>query len=433
MPAGRSSLASLQRSVLDNGLRVIVAPDRSSPLVGVAVIYDVGFRSEPEGRTGFAHLFEHLMFQGSANVSKIEHVQLVQSAGGQVNGHTMPDLTAYYEALPAGELELALWLEADRMGSLALTEENLRNQVAVVEEEIKVNVLNRPYGGFPWIPLPALAFTTYPNAHNGYGDFAHLEDATLEDAAEFRAQYYAPTNAVLVVCGDCDPDEVLAAADRHFGGIAGGPVPPHGPYPEPRPSAELRGAIEDRLAPQAAFAVGYRSPDPVNQLEEYAAYAALASVLSDGDASRLRRRLVYEDRSVTDVGCILGTFGMDTFYMRDPVLFQIVVFHPGVATTDELQDVIDNELERLAGDGPSPEELARVAAGLAASHWRSVDPVLERTLSLASVATIHGRAELVAELPDLLAAVEPAAIAAAAADLLNQHRALLELVPGGET
>jgi predicted Zn-dependent peptidase len=124
---------------------------------------------------------------------------------------------------------------------------------------------------------------------------------------------------------------------------------------------------------------------------------------------------------------------MDTFYMRDPVLFQIVVFHPGVATTDELQDVIDNELERLAGDGPSPEELARVAAGLAASHWRSVDPVLERTLSLASVATIHGRAELVAELPDLLAAVEPAAIAAAAADLLNQHRALLELVPGGET
>jgi predicted Zn-dependent peptidase len=379
MPAGGSSLANLERTVLGNGLRVIVAPDRSSPLIGVAVVYDVGFRSEPEGRSGFAHLFEHLMFQGSANVAKIEHMRLVQSAGGVVNGHTLPDLTAYYEALPAGELELGLWLEADRMASLALSEENLRNQVSVVEEEIKVNVLNRPYGGFPWITLPALAYTTYPNAHNGYGDFAHLEDATLEDAADFRDKYYAPSNAVLVVCGDCKPDEVVELADRHFGGISRRPVPPHGPFPEPLPATELHEVIEDRLAPQAAFAVGYRTPDPVAELDAYASYAVLASVLSDGDASRLRRRLVYEDRSVTDVGCILGAFGGDTFYMRDPVLFQVVVFHPGVASTSELQVAVERELERLAADGPTAEELARVAAGFAAGHWRSIDPVLDRT------------------------------------------------------
>jgi predicted Zn-dependent peptidase len=415
--------------VLDNGLRVVIAPDRSSPLVGVAVIYDVGFRSEPEGRTGFAHLFEHLMFQGTANVAKIEHIQLVQSAGGLVNGHTLPDLTAYYEALPSGELELALWLEGDRMASLALTEENLRNQVSVVEEEIKVNVLNQPYGGFPWLMLPALAYKTYPNAHNGYGDFSHLEEATVEDAADFRTKYYSPSNAVLVVCGDCKPDEVVAMANRHFGGIAGRPTPPRGPYPEPAPTSDLRKVVEDKLAPQAAFAAGYRCPDPVAHVDDYAAYVVLASVLADGDASRLRRRLVYRDRSVTDVGCILGTFGSDTFFMRDPVLFQIVVFHPGIATTDALQAAIDDELEQLAQDGPTSDELVRVAAGLVAGHWRSIDPVLERTLSLASIETIHGRAELVAELPDLLASVEPGAIAAAAADLLAQHHAILELQP----
>jgi predicted Zn-dependent peptidase len=417
--------------VLGNGLRVIAAADHASPLVGVAVIYDVGFRSEPEGRTGFAHLFEHLMFQGSANVGKFEHVQLVQSAGGLVNGHTLPDLTAYYEALPASELELALWLEADRMASLALTEENLRNQVAVVEEEIKVNVLNRPYGGFPFISLPALAFTTYPNAHNGYGDFAHLEEATVEDAADFRAKYYSPSNAVLVVCGDCEPDEVFKLADRHFGTIASRPVPPHGPYPEAAPASELHRVIEDALIPQAAFATGYRTPDPVSRLDDYATYVVLASVLSDGDASRLRRRLVFQDHLVTDVGCMLGIFGGDTFFMRDPVLFQIVVFHPGIATTDDLRAVIDSELTRLASAGPSADELARVAAGLVASHWRSVDPVLERTLSLASIETIHGRAELVAELPERLAAVRPAAIATAASELLAQHAAVLELQPVG--
>jgi len=424
VPTRQSNVAHLERTVLGNGLRIVVAPDRSSPLIGVAVTYDVGFRSEPEGRTGFAHLFEHLMFQGSANVDKIEHIRLVQSAGGIVNGHTLPDLTAYYEALPAGELELALWLEADRMSSLALTEENLRNQVSVVEEEINVNVLNRPYGGFPWIPLPALAFDSYANAHNGYGDLA-----SLEDAADFYSKYYAPSNAVLAVCGDCDPDEVVKLAERHFGAIASRRAPPHGPYPEPALSSDRRRLVQDPHIPQAAFAVGYRTPDPVGRLDDYVAYVVLASVLSDGEASRLRKRLVYEERSVTDVGCLLGTFGSDTFYMRDPVLFQIVVFHPAVSSTDDLLAVIDSELDQLASDGPSSDELDRVITGLTASHWRSLESVLDRTLELASVEVARGRAELVGELPERLGAVEPAAIAAAAADLRRQHRALLELEP----
>ncbi len=210
MPARRQRLHRFERTVLGNGLKVVVVPDPAVALVGVAVVYNVGFRSEPEGRTGFAHLFEHMMFQGSAHVGKVEHIRLVESAGGTMNGHTLPDLTAYYEALPPSALELALFLEADRMGSLVISEENLRNQVDVVKQEILVNVLNRPYGGFPWIPLPALAFDTYPNAHNGYGDFSHLEQATVKESKDFYNTYYSPSNAVLAVVGACQPDEVFA-------------------------------------------------------------------------------------------------------------------------------------------------------------------------------------------------------------------------------
>lgn len=419
----------MERAVLANGLRVIAAPDRSSPLTGVAVVYDVGFRSEPEGRTGFAHLFEHLMFQGSAHVAKMEHAQLVQTAGGVMNGHTLPDLTAYYEVVPSSELELALWLEADRMASLAVTDENLRNQVAVVEEEIKVNVLNRPYGGFPWIPLPALAFDTYPNAHNGYGDFAHLEEATVADAVDFYKRYYSPSNAVLVVCGDCDPTEVVALAERHFGGISRRRTPKRQPYGEPRPTAERRRVVDDPRIPQPAFVVGYRVPDPVGRLDDYAARVVLAGVLGDGDSSRLRRRLLFRDHTATEVACLLGAFGSDTFFMRDPVLFQVVVFHPGLATTDDMLGAIDDELAQLADAGPTAGELDRVASRLAADHWRTVDSVLERAVELASVEIIHGRAGLVSELPERLASVDGASVAAAAADLLSQRRAVLELWP----
>ena len=425
-----ATLGHFERSTLPNGLRVLVAPDRSSPLVAVAVVYDVGFRSEPEGRTGFAHLFEHLMFQGSAHVGKIEHFQLLQGAGGVINGHTLADLTAYYEALPSGGLELALWLEADRMGALELTEENLDNQVSVVEEEIKVNVLNRPYGGFPWIALPALAFDTYPNAHNGYGDFAHLEEATVDDAADFYERYYAPSNAVLVVAGDCVPEDVVELAGRHFGTIEARPVPARGSFAEPPLAKERRRIKKDALIPQPAFAAGYRVPDPVSRTEDYAAYFVLANVLSDGDASRLRSRLVHRDHTVTDLACTLGVFGNDTFTMRDPVLFQVVVFHPGVAGTDTLLSVVDEELERLAVDGPTEDELARASASASASYWRGLDHVLNRALALAGTEVVHGRAELVNEIPSLVAAVGAKTVAAAAADLLSQHRAIVELQPG---
>jgi zinc protease len=418
-----------ERAVLDNGLKVLVVPSPGDNLVGVSVVYNVGFRSEPEGRTGFAHLFEHMMFQGSAHVGKVEHIRLVESAGGVMNGHTRADLTAYYEALPPSALELALFLEADRMGSLAITEENLHNQVDVVKEEILGNVINRPYGGFPWIPLPALAFDTYQNAHNGYGDFSHLEQATVDESRDFYTTYYAPSNAVLTVVGHAQPDEVFSLAQRYFGAIPHRPVPEHGPWPEPRLAEDRHRTIPDRLAPQPAFAVGYRTVDPVGQLDRYIIYHLLANLLGDGDASRLTARMVHRDHNVTDVGCLLGTFGDDDFFVRDPSLFQVVVFHPGTASTKDLLKAIDEEIGRLASEGPTKDELARVVATASAELWRSLDSILGRSHIIGSLETIHGSAELIYDLAPRLAAVTADDVATAAADLAGQHRAVLELQP----
>ena len=208
-----SPAVALHRETLSNGLRVVLSPDRSAPVVAVGVHYDVGFRSEPQSRTGFAHLFEHLMFQGSESLEKLAHFRYVQASGGTFNGSTHPDYTNYFEIVPSAALERALFLEADRMRAPRLTAENLRNQVDVVKEEIRLNVLNRPYGGFPWITLPPVLYETFPNAHNGYGDFSELEAATVDDCAAFFDAYYAPGNAVLTVSGDCGVEAAPAGDD----------------------------------------------------------------------------------------------------------------------------------------------------------------------------------------------------------------------------
>src|SRR6201989_648722 len=223
----------VERFTLDNGLRVVLTPDRSAPVVGVAVVYDVGIRSEPEGRTGFAHVFEHLMFQASERLEKLAHFRYVQGSGGTFNGSTHFDYTDYFETLPANALERTLFLEADRMRGPRLTEENLRNQVDVVKEEIRVNVLNRPYGGFPWLKLPPVMFDTFPNAHDGNGSFGDLESATVEDAQDFFTRYYAAGNAVLSISGDFDPERALPLVEAHFGDVPKRPAPKRPRFTEP--------------------------------------------------------------------------------------------------------------------------------------------------------------------------------------------------------
>jgi predicted Zn-dependent peptidase len=247
---------------LSNGLRVVLAPDRSAPVVGIAVLYDVGIRSEPEGRTGFAHLFEHLMFQGSANLEKLEHFRYVQSSGGMFNGSTHFDYTNYFEALPSNALERGLFLEADRMLSPRITEENLANQIAVVKEEIRVNVLNRPYGGFPWLTLPPVLFETFPNAHNGTAASRTSRAATVENAQDFFARYYAPGNAVLAVGGDFDPTRPWPWCTGTSDDVPRRTVPERPDFDEPAPTSERRAEQVDPLAPAPAIALGWRVPTP---------------------------------------------------------------------------------------------------------------------------------------------------------------------------
>jgi zinc protease len=418
----------VERLTLPNGLRVVIAPDRSSPVVAVAVHYDVGFRSEPSHRTGFAHLFEHLMFQGSENVGKAEHPKYVQAAGGTFNGSTHPDYTNYFQLLPSGALELALFLESDRMRAPKLTQENLENQIAVVQEEIRVNVMNRPYGGFPWIRLPAVAFETFPNAHDGYGAFEELQAASLSDASTFFDAYYAPGNAVLTVTGDFTVAKALTLIERYFGDVPARNTPVRPSFGEPLPTSERRRDEVDPLAPMPAFAAGYRVPDPVADFGAYLPYVLLTEVLSAGDASRLEQRLVQQDRMVTSIEAYLGTFG-DPFDQRDPLLFTLEAYHPQ-HSVDQVLAVVDEELDRLATDGPLPGELDRIRARLSARLFREVDDVLGRTLTMAVFELLHGDPTLINQLPQKLADVTAEQVSSAAASVRAQPRSLLVLQPG---
>jgi zinc protease len=420
----------VERHTLDNGLRVVLAPDRSAPVIGVAVVYDVGIRSEPEGRTGFAHLFEHLMFQGSENLEKLAHFRHVQGSGGTFNGSTHLDYTDYYETLPANALERALFLEADRMRGPRLTEENLRNQVDVVKEEIRVNVLNRPYGGFPWLKLPPVMFDTFPNAHDGYGSFDDLESATVADAAEFFQRYYANGNAVLAVAGDLDLAETLAMVERHFGDVPARPAPDRPSFAEPDLTSERRESYTDPLAPLPAVATAWRVPDPVADYAAYLPYVVLAEVLTDGEASRLVERLVLRDRTVTTVGGYMGFMG-EPWEVRDPTALLLQAHLPPGGDVDKVLRTVDEELDRLATDGLADGELARTQARMATHLLRDTDAALGRALRMAVLEQQRGTPELLNDLPRLVGEVTEEQIRQAAAALVPQRRATVEVVAGG--
>jgi predicted Zn-dependent peptidase len=429
-PARTANLSyAVERAQLANGLRVVMLPDRTSPVVAVAVYYDVGMRSEPEGRTGFAHLFEHLMFQGSASLGKTEHFAHVQGSGGILNGSTHVDYTNYYEVLPSNATELALFLEADRMRSVALTQDNLENQVAVVQNEIRVNVQNRPYGGFPWLQIPPVLFDSFANSHDGYGSFVDLEAATLADAQSFFDRYYAPGNAVLAVAGDIDPAQVLTWVEKHFGDIPGRVVKKPPAFREPALSEERRHQVEDQLAPAPAFALAWRTPDPAD-LTGFLPYVVLAEVLTDGDSSRLQERLLLRDRTATSVGGYVGVMG-DPLDARDPTPFMLEVHHAPDVSADTVIATIDEEIDRLVADGLSDAEVQRTVARMVARFLREIDPVLGRATHAAVFEQQRGRAELLNELPELLSSVTAEQVAAAAATLRRDNRAVLELRPAG--
>ncbi|MDQ1018101.1 M16 family metallopeptidase [Streptomyces afghaniensis] len=414
------------RLTLRNGLRVLLAPSSASA-VAVTVHYDVGFRSEPQGRSGFAHLFEHLMFQGSARYPKLDHWRYVQGLGGTVNGSTHQDYTDYHQLVPPAGLEQVLSMEADRMGELLITEETLSNQRAVVKEEIRLNVLNRPYGGFPWIPLPALLYRSYPNAHNGYGAFDDLDSATVADAEHFYRTYYVPSNAVLTVAGAFDPDAVPDLVDRHFGGLPQRPVPTLADLSEPAPDGVLRGEHKDPHAPVPALALGYRLPDPSTDTEAYVARMVLCDVLAGGAVARLHTRLVQDRRLALRVSAGCGLF--NSLDARAPDTLALVVTHHETADPAIVLAEVDAELERLTGS-PCGAVTALARRRTAMRVLRRNADLLARARSLGTYELLHGRAALVDELPGLIDAVTDADLRDAAAALLTAPRAELHLIPG---
>ncbi|NMO50500.1 insulinase family protein [Actinoplanes sp. TBRC 11911] len=419
----------VERFTLDNGLRVVLTPDRSAPVVGVAVVYDVGIRSEPEGRTGFAHLFEHLMFQGSENLEKLAHFRHVQGAGGTFNGSTHLDYTDYFEVLPAGALERALFLEADRMRGPRLTEENLQNQIDVVKEEIRVNVMNRPYGGFPWLKLPPVLFASFANSHDGYGSFGDLDSATVDDARTFFERYYASGNATLAVAGDFDVAKATEMIHRHFGDVPSRPAPQLPDFDEPDLTAEKRDSYTDRLAPLPGVASAWRVPDPIHDFERYLPFVVLAEVLTDGDASRLVDRLAQRDRSVTSIGGYIGFMG-DEFQVRNPTALLLQANLPPGGDSEKVLRTVDEEIDRLVADGLAAGELERTQARIATHLLRDTDAVLGRALPMAVLELQRGRPEMLNELPKLLGEVTEAQIVEAAATLRPQRRATVEVIPG---
>lgn len=417
------------RSTLPNGLRVVVAPDRGIGVVCVAVHYDVGFRSEPQGRTGFAHLFEHLMFQGSESLPKLEHFRIVQSSGGVFNGSTHLDYTDYYQVLPAAAVERGLFLEADRMRAPMITAENLANQVDVVSEEIRLNVLNRPYGGFPWLLLPPVLFDSFPNAHNGYGDFVDLQAATVDDCADFFEKYYTPANAVLTICGDVDPDLALDLASSHFADVPRRPRPQRPSFAEPALTVTRRAVHHDPAAPAPALALGWQLPDPVGRLKDYLAFVLLAGILSDGEASRLQTSIVTPGLA-TEVWANAGLVG-GPLDARDPDVFVIGAIHTTEVTADALVDLMRREVGELAATGPTERELRAAVIRFCAGLYRENDSVGARARAIGALELLHGRAELISELPAVLDTIGIDDVAAAARALDFGRSAMLEVTGHG--
>jgi zinc protease len=330
---------------LSNGLKVVLSPDTTAPVVTVAVYYNIGFRLEPKDRTGFAHLFEHMMFQGSQNLGKMEFIRLINSNGGQLNGSTRFDFTNYFEILPSHKMETALWAEADRMRGLAITQENLTNQQGVVKNEVKVNVLNQPYGGFPWLDLPQYANTNWFNAHNFYGDLTHLDAATLEDVRSFFTTYYSPNNAVVVLVGDFQPAEALRMIRGYFENIPGSQLPPPPDLSEPRQEREKRHTKTDSLANRPALAFGYHMPD--RKTPEYWAMGVIDQILLRGEDSRLHQALVQQ-RGLTDQ--VLGgvNVGLGNMYnYNGPMLWTGFLFHDVARTPDMILTALDSVVEDL--------------------------------------------------------------------------------------
>jgi predicted Zn-dependent peptidase len=413
---------------LPNGLRLIVAEDHLVPVAAVNLWYGVGSKHEQPGKTGFAHLFEHVMFEGSAHVGKAEHMALIQAAGGVMNGSTWLDRTNYFETMPSHEVELALWLEADRMGTLldALSQENLDNQRDVVKNEKRQSYDNRPYGSWNERLFAALFPPEHPYHHPTIGSMADLDAASLEDVSAFFRLHYAPNNAVVAVVGDVEPDQVRAWAARYFGGIPANALLPVALPDLSLPGTlggEVRTIIPDRV-PLPRIYWGFRAPvfgDPRLDALDLA-----GQILAGGKGSRLHRRLVREDRLAQDV--VLFSMG---FVGGSSVTAGWATARPGVEL-ERLEAAFWEELERVGREPVSDDELERARALTEADELGALQRVDERADRLSMYATLFDDPDLINRmLPRYLAVTASDIEAVCGAVFRPDNRVVLTYVPTG--
>ena len=402
--AGDRWTLPIQTRTLSNGLTVVVSEDHSSPTVGVSVVYHVGMRLEPRNRTGFAHLFEHLMFEGTPNAPEGVFDKVITGGGGRNNGSTRPDYTNYIETAPVSALESILWLEADRMKTLDFKPETLKNQQDVVKEEIRVNVKNQPYGGFMWIDISQHAFQKWENNHDGYGSFQDLEGATLEDVRNFHRDYYGPNNAVLGIAGDVTPEQAFALAEKYFGGIARRPTPKGSDHSEGLNTAEKRVEQSDPLAQVPAIAAAWKMPDRGSK--DQAPMAVLGDLLANGDASRFYQGLVKGREIALNVEPL---YGLTSPWEYDgPTLFTIFALYKPNGSADALLKAMDEEIAKVANEGVDEATLKRVKTRMLADWYDGLEGFLDRADTLAKMQTLWGDAKVVNQIPGWIDAVTAA-------------------------
>jgi predicted Zn-dependent peptidase len=413
----------IEQYSLANGLRVVLNHDNAIPVVSIAVYYDVGSRNERAGRTGFAHLFEHMMFQGSENVQKAGHFQHIMKSGGTMNGTTSSERTNYYETLPANQLPLALWLESDRMRSLAVTQENLDNQREAVKEEKRLRYDNQPYGQI-FDLINEMIYKNFANAHSTIGSMEHLDDATVEDVQEFFRVYYAPNNAVLVLSGAFETPTAKDLIETYFGDIPSQSLPPAVDIDEPVKVAANYKEWEDKLAPFPAFLIGWKIPP--RRSPEFNALNLAGKILYEGDSSRLYQKLVKGEESVIQL------FGF-TDERRGPSSIFVGAIPKPEKDLSKIREVIMHEIHDLAALGPKAEEMEKIENQLVNDAVRTRQSSMSRAQQIAEFALYDGAPMLVNTDLDEQLAVTAEQIRHAVGTFLNtDNRALLDVVPVGK-
>jgi len=414
---------------LPNGMRVVLSEDHTLPVVTESMIFDVGGRDEHRGRSGFAHLFEHLMFEGSKNAPKGVFDHLIEGHGGNDNASTHEDYTFYYENVPSNVLEAVMWLDADRLASLNVTAENMKNQIAVVEEEKRMRVDNAPYGPLMYVDLGQAAFTNWQNSHPVIGSFQDLDAATLQDVQEFFNEYYAPRNAILTIVGDLDPVKTEAMVRHYFGWIPNrGTITPVN-TDEPAQTTEKTVTVHDPQAKLPALAIAWQGPPRGSA--DYYALTMLSELLFDGESSRLYQSLVKNNKVAIEVEGGLGFPDADFTDYRAPGLFSGIVIENPNTSPEVVEKLIFQQIQQVEATGVGAEELDRLKTKFSSGWIQSEQTTLDRAQLLALATLFDGNPEAAnSELPKFLAVTSEQMQHAAATYLNRAHTTLVLDVPG---